>query len=135
LPSELYITQADKLRLKKLISDKLYDEATTGRSLSMLEREIRKAQEVDAKQLGPDVVTMHSKTLLSLDGEEVEVSLVYPQESNWLEQRLSVLSPIGTAILGYSEGDKIEWETPSGKTTIEIEKILYQPEAAGDYDL
>jgi regulator of nucleoside diphosphate kinase len=45
------------------------------------------------------------------------------------------LSPIGTAIIGYGEGDNIEWEVPNGRTEILIKKILYQPEAAGDYHL
>jgi regulator of nucleoside diphosphate kinase len=78
---------------------------------------------------------MNSKALLSLNENEMELSLVYPGEANLAKKRLSVLSPIGTAILGYGEGDRIEWEVPSGLAKIHIRKVLYQPEAAGDYHL
>ncbi|MEN6313620.1 MAG: nucleoside diphosphate kinase regulator [Clostridiaceae bacterium] len=132
---EIYITEVDKARLKKLIDDKLYDGMKMDKSLLTLDREINRATVVDIKQLRQDVVTMNSRFLLHLNGEEMEASLVYPHEADWTEKRLSVLSPIGTAILGYSEGNSIEWEVPSGVIAIEIKKILYQPEAAGDYQL
>ena len=60
---------------------------------------------------------------------------VFPKEADIDRGRLSVISPVGTAILGYTEGDTIEWKVPSGKRRIKIEKVLYQPEAAGDYHL
>ena len=57
------------------------------------------------------------------------------EDTNLNEMKVSVFSPIGTAILGYREGSTIEWEVPSGTSTIIIKKILYQPEAAGEYHL
>ena len=51
------------------------------------------------------------------------------------EERVSILAPIGTAIIGYRVGDAVEWEVPAGIRRLKVEKILYQPEAAGDYDL
>lgn len=67
--------------------------------------------------------------------EEMEFTLVFPGDSNVDEGKISVIAPIGTAILGYSAGDTIEWHVPAGKRRIRIEKILYQPEAEGDYHL
>ncbi|MPN08809.1 Regulator of nucleoside diphosphate kinase [bioreactor metagenome] len=78
---------------------------------------------------------MNSRVLMNLNGKDMEVSLVYPCDADWGENRLSVLSPVGTAILGYSEGDDIEWKVPSGTARITIKKLLYQPEARGDYHL
>jgi regulator of nucleoside diphosphate kinase len=69
------------------------------------------------------------------DGDFTEVTLVFPAHADIASGKLSILSPIGTALLGYSEGDKIEWNVPAGKRRIQIEKILYQPEAAGDLHL
>jgi len=135
MSGEIYITQVDKARLKKLIDDTLYDETKTEQSLSVLESELDRAKVVDIEQLDPNVVTMNSRALLHIDGEEMEVSLVYPNEADWSEKKVSILSPIGTAILGYREGDTVEWEVPSGVAAIEIQKILYQPEAAGDHHL
>lgn len=132
---ELYITEIDKQRLDKFISDHPQLEEKETKAVSALRREIEKARVVSPKQLSPNVITMNSKALLHLDGEELAVSLVYPDDASINSQKLSVLSPIGTAIFGYSEGADIRWEVPSGLASIHIKEILYQPEAAGDYHL
>ena len=67
------------------------------------------------------------------DDSRMEVTLVFPADADIDAGKLSVLSPVGTALLGYAEGDTVEWEVPAGKRRIRIEKILYQPEAAGDF--
>lgn len=131
----IYITEIDRERLKELLNDVLFDESITDKSISDLEHEIDRATVVKPEQLPHDIITMNSRALLNLNGDDIEVSLVYPQDADWSEQKLSIFSPIGTAILGYSEGDTIQWKVPSGVTEIQIRKILYQPEAAGDYHL
>lgn len=78
---------------------------------------------------------MNSRALLHLDDEKVEVALVYPQDADDSAGKLSVYSDIGTAILGYKEGDAFDWRIPNRTRRISIEKVLYQPEAAGDFDL
>jgi regulator of nucleoside diphosphate kinase len=65
-----------------------------------------------------------------LDGAQETISLVYPHEADVSENKLSVLSPIGTAILGYREGDAVAWPVPSGCVKVEIKKVVFQPEAA-----
>ena len=72
---------------------------------------------------------------MRLDDEVVEVALVYPQDADASAGKLSVCSEIGTAILGYKEGDAIDWRIPARTRRISIEKLLYQPEAAGDFHL
>ena len=78
---------------------------------------------------------MNTRALLHLDHEDIELTLVYPEDADLAKNKMSVLSPIGTAILGYKAGDIVEWEVPSGITQIHIKGILYQPEASGDYHL
>ncbi len=68
-------------------------------------------------------------------GETSEYTLVFPKDADIESGRISVMSPIGTAILGYSVGDAIEWTVPAGTRRIRIEAVPYQPEAAGDYHL
>jgi regulator of nucleoside diphosphate kinase len=131
----IYITEIDRVRLKTLLKEVLFNESITDRSISDLEHEIDRATVVKPEQLPHDIITMNSRALLCLNGDDVEVSLVYPEDADWSNQRLSVFSPVGTAILGYREGDTIQWKVPSGVTEIKIQKILYQPEAAGDYHL
>lgn len=133
-PDLIYITEIDKGRLKKLINIELINGADE-QAIIDLEHEIIRAKVVRPQQLPEDVVTMNSRALLSLNDEETEVSLVYPHDSDWKKGHMSILSPIGTAILGYSEGNDIRWVTPNGVAHIQIKKLLYQPEAAGHYHL
>lgn len=133
-PDLIYITELDRDRLKKLIKDELRN-GIDERTIEDLEHEIIRAKIVRPQQLPENVVTMNSRALLSFNGEETAVSLVYPHASDWAKRHLSILSPIGTAILGYSEGDNIQCDTPNGIAHIRIKKLLYQPEAAGHYHL
>ena len=85
--------------------------------------------------MAENVVTMNSKALLQVDDEELEVALVYPEDADDSAGKLSVCSGLGTAILGFKEGDAFNWRIPHRTCHIRIEKVLYQPEAAGDFHL
>ena len=128
-PSGIYITEIDKRRLSSLLE--LEPEPTAFE----LAHEVERAMVVDAQQVARDVVTMNSRALLQLDDEAVEVALVYPEDADGSAGKLSVCSGIGTAILGYREGDFIDWRIPDRTRRIRIEKVLYQPEAAGEFHL
>lgn len=80
---------------------------------------------------------MNSKVILrDLDTQEIMTyTLVFPNDANYEAGAISVLAPVGTAILGYSEGDTVEWPVPSGMRRLLVEKVVYQPEAAGDFHL
>jgi regulator of nucleoside diphosphate kinase len=127
--SRIYITEIDKVRLRSLI------EVAIGAEIFELEHEVERAIVVDPVQVAQDVVTMNSKALLEVDDEEVEVALVYPEDADDGAGKLSVCSGIGTAILGYKEGDAFNWRIPDRTCHIRIRKVLYQPEAAGDFHL
>jgi regulator of nucleoside diphosphate kinase len=71
----------------------------------------------------------------SESGRNQEFKIVYPDEANFKEKKVSIFSPIATALLGFRVGDLIEWMLPGGLTEIRIDRIIYQPEAAGDYTL
>ncbi|HET9213096.1 MAG TPA: GreA/GreB family elongation factor [Thermoanaerobaculia bacterium] len=60
---------------------------------------------------------------------------VFPHEADYKEGRISILAPLGTALLGFRVGDVVEWRMPAGTRTLRIEELLYQPEAAGDFHL
>lgn len=135
MPAQVIITEVDQERLRKLIYEETHNGTSTEQSMQDLEREISRAQVVDGRSVPQNVVTMNSKVLLGLGEDELEVSLVYPPEADLAKNKLSILSPIGTAILGYKEGDYIQWKVPSGIADIHVKKVIYQPEAAGDYHL
>lgn len=128
-PSGIYITEVDQARLRGLVA------LEQGPEIVELEHEIERAIVVDAQQVARNVVTMNSRALVHLDDKEVEVALVYPQDADDSAGKLSVCSGVGTAILGSKEGDAIDWRIPDRTRRIWIEKVLYQPEAAGDFHL
>jgi regulator of nucleoside diphosphate kinase len=127
--AEIYITEIDKARLRSLLA---FEQAS---AIFELEHEIERAIVVDPRQVAQDVVTMNSRALLQLDKEKVEVALVYPEDADGSAGKLSVCSGIGTAILGYKEGAAFDWRITDGTCRIRIGKVLYQPEAAGDFHL
>jgi len=135
MSSPIHITKTDRERLARLIDEALLEGADQDKSYRALRGEIDRAIVVESQKLPENVVSMRSRALIALDGQEEEVSLVYPDEADWISGKLSILSPVGTALLGYREGDRIDWEVPGGRKQIEIRKILYQPDAAGDYNL
>ncbi|MBE0417693.1 MAG: nucleoside diphosphate kinase regulator [Coriobacteriia bacterium] len=133
----IFITQYDKDRLSELlgVAEAFADPGTS--HLQGLRMELERATVVPSQEIPPNVVTMNSTVFLrDLDSdEEFTYSLVFPDDADVDSGAISVLAPIGTAILGYAEGDTVEWPVPSGKRRISIEKVLYQPEAAGDFHL
>lgn len=66
--------------------------------------------------------------------KQIQFQIVYPKQADIKENRISIFSPIATALIGYKAKDEIEWIVPAGLTKIRIDEIIYQPEAAGDFN-
>ncbi len=132
---QIVITQHDLDRLRRVVND-----ARAGRTIddvAGLIGELDRARVVAPQEVPEDVVTMNSKVrLIDVEtGEHMDIALVFPEDADAAEGAVSILAPVGTAIIGYSQGDTIEWPTPSGARTFRIERVLFQPEAAGEWDL
>ncbi|MCC6250445.1 MAG: GNAT family N-acetyltransferase [Rubrivivax sp.] len=127
--SEIRVTEPDLARLRDLVA------LEAPSDIFELEHEIERAVVVDPRQVPRDVVTMNSRARLQLDGDDVELALVYPQDADEGDGRLSICSDIGTAILGYREGDVFDWRIAQRTCRVRVAKVLYQPEAAGDFHL
>lgn len=125
------ITEADFDELKRLVAGRRSTGIDT-EHLNDLEQELEHAEVIDGSQTAPpDVVTMNSEVrLMHLDSGDVKVyRLVFPSEAR-SDNALSVLAPIGTAILGYRVGSVIEWRVPKGMRRLKVLDVLFQPEAA-----
>jgi regulator of nucleoside diphosphate kinase len=134
---QIVITELDRQRLIDLILDAQSGEYRGSVYLDKLRGELNRAQIVSPKEIPDDAITMNTRVaLLDLDtGEEEVYTLVYPENAASSEGRISILAPVGTAMLGYRVGDVFEWDVPAGKRRLKVDRILYQPESAGDYDL
>jgi regulator of nucleoside diphosphate kinase len=128
----IFVTQEDMQRLSDLVDSAERMSSRDRQHLQMLKEELREAEIVSSDQIPPDVVTMNSRVRLKdLDsGRESIYVLVFPRDADVAQGRISVLAPIGTAIIGYRAGDVIVWSVPAGERRFKLEEILYQPEAA-----
>jgi regulator of nucleoside diphosphate kinase len=126
----LFITDHDLAGLTRVIARTPVHSAEDGKYVKDLRGELQIANVVHWPDLPPDVITMNSIVVLKdLDtGEEIICTLVYPREANIEEKQISVLAPVGTAIIGHMVGDVVEWQVPAGMTRLKIERILYRPE-------
>jgi regulator of nucleoside diphosphate kinase len=133
----VYVTEFDLKRLSALLNSARSRNNKDRYYLSRLEQELEWAQIVYPQDIPSDVVTMNSQARIrDLDSnEEMTFTLVFPAEADYERGRLSIIAPIGTALLGNRAGDTVEWGVPSGVRRLKIEQVLYQPEAAGDYHL
>jgi regulator of nucleoside diphosphate kinase len=133
----IFITGSDKERLEGLIAAAEEAGSHSGQDLASLAEELSRATVVDSREVAADVVTMNSKVRIrDMDtSEEKTLVLVFPGVADIARGAVSVLAPIGTALLGYAKGDVVEWSVPSGIRRFRIEDILYQPEASGDFHL
>jgi len=135
--SRLIISRVDYARIKKCINNAQANRSVNKNEAETLLNELESAKIVEPEKMPSDVVTMNSIVkLVFLNTEKrVEFQIVYPDNANLKENKISIFSPIATALIGYKVSDEIEWIVPAGLTKIKIEEIIYQPESAGDYSL
>ncbi|NJL72645.1 MAG: nucleoside diphosphate kinase regulator [Candidatus Competibacteraceae bacterium] len=134
----LWITAKDRERLNRYLVDLLaVDTAANHEGLQQLNEELQRAHVIaDPAQAPGDVITMRSRVRLhnQSTSAKMECTLVYPEENDAARGCVSVLAPLGTALLGRRAGETIEVNLPRGRTQFAVEALLYQPEAAGEFD-
>lgn len=130
MPSQtIVVTDRDFWRLNALVRAQTADYDRDQDHIDRLEEELVRSVPVAAAEVPSDVVTMHSRvTVRDLDaGISRTYTLVFPHEADLPSGRLSVLAPLGTALLGYRVGDEIEWPMPGGVRRIRIEGVRQTP--------
>ena len=107
------------------------------RYLVGLKQEIGSSVILPPEEIPPVVVTMNSRVRIrdADTGKTVVITLVFPQEADYEQMKVSLLAPLGAALLGHHSGEQVSYDAPGGRTRILIEELLFQPEAAGEYSL
>lgn len=129
----IVVSSTDLRRIEKLL-DALPPNSFPARDA--LEEELNRADVLEPTDMPDNVVTMNSQVRFQVNSSKDEfcLTLVYPKEMDSSESKISILAPVGSALLGLSEGDEIEWPIPGGKVLhVQIIKIVHQPERAGEY--
>lgn len=126
----IIVTAEDHRQLEALVNSEVTRLVSGNDRVDELRAELSRAVIVPKEEVPADVVTMNSTFLLrDLDTDEVDTyTLVYPDRADIANQRLSVLAPIGTAILGYRVGDEVSWQVPAGRRRLRVDQVLFQPE-------
>jgi regulator of nucleoside diphosphate kinase len=124
----IVVTELDARRLRELLARQSETSIRDQVHLQQLQSELERALVLTWVETPTDVVTMHSEVrVLDLDsGDQSDYTLVFPLEADVPASRLSVLAPLGTALLGFREGDTIEWMMPGGMRRLCIERV-HQP--------
>ena len=133
----IHITKFDMDRLIELIDGLRSVPKANQANLDLLEKELYRGILLDSREIPRDVITMNSRVNITdtTTGEKMTYTLVFPSAANITNNKLSILAPLGIALLGYRKGDIIEWAVPSGIKKLKVDDIVYQPEASGDYHL
>lgn len=129
---KIHITQFDKDRLMKLLDKKKPHDDFDKALLVELDR----GELVNPTDIPPDVITMNSEIRFRDEyGDDWEYWLVFPEEADLTKNKISILSPIGCALLGYGVGDKITLHTPQGRKDLTVKEVIHQPEREGNFGL
>ncbi|MEE7546674.1 nucleoside diphosphate kinase regulator [Xanthomonas sp. Kuri4-1] len=132
LPPSLIVSTRDLARLEAMLESPALSRHPAAVALSA---ELGRAQILPPEQIPDTVVTMHSRVECedAAQGETHTLTLVYPHEADVERGRVSVLAPVGSALLGLSVGQSIDWQAPAGRALrLRVNAVHYQPEAAGD---
>jgi regulator of nucleoside diphosphate kinase len=122
----ILVSDRDMDRLSRIVEGGLSTFPGERDNIARLESELDRAKIVRADRIPPDLITMHSEVSLSdLDtGEQKVYRLVYPSEGGRWPNSLSVLAPVGMALLGYSKGDVIQWQVPRGMRRLKVLDVV-----------
>jgi len=134
--ARLVVTESDLARLNRLLASEFARVISPVEYLDDLRRELANARVVSRQKVSRNVVTMNS-TVTHQDletGERKTYTLVYPDRADIANYLLSVLAPVGTAILGQKARDELKWRVPSGWRRLKVQRVVYQPERNGAFD-
>ena len=131
MQGQIRVTENDMAALEALI---IQGRASSRRDMYHLDdlgQELERAEVVADAEIPSDVVTMNSTARVRdlSTGVTAVYTVVFPAEADVASNRISVLAPVGTALIGYRRGDEVEWRTPGGARQLLIEEVLFQPEA------
>jgi regulator of nucleoside diphosphate kinase len=128
---QITVSSLDLERIEALLEQPQF---RTGAGVEALRSELKRANVLEPAEMPGDIVTMNSTALVSDEatGEQRELSLVYPRDADGASNKVSVLAPVGMAMLGMRVGQVIDWKVPGGRELrLRITAISFQPEASG----
>ena len=130
MKESIKITEPDYVRLNSLVHDALRQKGTDKQNLVVLSEKLEMAKRVPTFEISHDRITMNSVVEVydPENNQSMTIKLVFPREADFKQGNISILSLLGSALIGCREGSKITYDVPAGKKEIFIRRIVYQPE-------
>lgn len=121
----IVLEKKEYVTLKQLLNlSNNYKENSRKQSILRLQEELKNAIILEEKELPEDVVRFNTEVVVATkDGWENNFQLVVPTKSDFSNKKISILTPMGLAIIGYAKGDLIDWEFPGGVKSLEIKEV------------
>ena len=141
IQDQAVVTTADQARLREMIDSLRASLPASGEPygsyLRALEERLAQMSTVAEDEVDDDVVTMNSKVCVQdvATDQRQSLTLVYASDADPFGEKVSVLTSLGAAVLGSRVGEVVEWQTRRHRRRMRIERIVFQPEAAGQFDL
>jgi regulator of nucleoside diphosphate kinase len=133
MPGTIIVSDADMNQLEKLVESRRGSLQMDQEHIAMLDEELGNAQVLSPREVPPDVVTMNSRVRVTdiRNGRSFACQVVFPKDADLDKSRISILAPLGTALLGERVGSEVAWKCPGGTRRLRIEALEYQPERDG----
>ncbi len=130
MENKLYITENDMERLEPVLDAALQKNSQQRDNIERLMDDLDRADIVDDMDIPDDVVIMNSEvTVIDLDSkQQMTFALVFPESADLDDKKISILAPVGSAVLGYRVGDTVEWVVPLCKKRLKIDRVVQHPE-------
>ena len=135
--SNITLSRLDFQRIPRCIEEEKKLRTINDFEIQRLLYELTRAEITEPRKIPNNIITMNSEVEISFleNQQTIRLKIVYPNEADIKDGKISIFSPIANALLGHKIGDIIEWVVPAGGTKFKIEKILYQPEASGHFNV
>ncbi len=125
IKNNLVIRKDDYTLLTSYLNNARMQSTFNRRDAEDLQAELKKAKLVNANDFPNDVVGLNSKVRIKSDGknDEMELTIVTPDKANIKEKKISIMAPIGTALIGFRQGQRVKWKVPAGNKTFTILEV------------
>ncbi len=134
---QIYMTDFDFKRLRGILQSLKESGRVRGSSLDALEKELDRASVVPQSMIPEAVVTMNSTVRFTdlITGRKETYTLVFPGLADASKNTVSILAPLGAALIGEMEGSEVEYAAPGGSMRLRVDEVVYQPEKEGAFSL
>ena len=126
--NKLVLTKDDHAKIMSYVKRGFPNTTFNRNDAQGLETELKKAKIVNTEELPTDVVRLNSTVVIKEENQDkmIQLTVVTPEKADNMNKKISIMSPIGTALIGFRKGEKVRWKVPAGTKTFKIMDVYHQ---------